>query len=58
MIRVDDAFLAVVDQSLRPGETRSAMIRDAALEAALRRQVERPALPTRASGGHVATYDR
>lgn len=42
MIRVDDAFLVLVDQSLRPGETRSTMIRDAALAEALERQKPSP----------------
>ena len=38
MLRVDEVWLTLVDQSLRPGETRSAMIRDAALAEALRRK--------------------
>ena len=38
MLRVDEVWLTLVDQSLRPGETRSAMVRDAALAEALRRK--------------------
>ena len=41
MLRVDEVWLTLVDQSLRPGETRSAMVRDAALAEALRRQGEK-----------------
>jgi hypothetical protein len=40
MIRVDDAFFAVVDAALRPGETRSTLIRDAAVAEAERRQTQ------------------
>jgi hypothetical protein len=43
MIRCDDAFLSLVDASLKPEESRSDMIRKAAMAEAERRQEDRRA---------------